>query len=130
MVSKRALKPARETGRDCSSYRFCFLRQKPASFSRELPTPSTLANRPITLTFVHHVFGTENKKGNQTIDEKTSARPQAFYTLFSTTGLLAAELYCQPHYIHHIAHMSPGREFLFDLSRAFHRRLSLIMSSS
>jgi predicted SnoaL-like aldol condensation-catalyzing enzyme len=42
---------------------------------------------------------------------------EAFETLFNRRDYVAAEKYWSPHYIQHSAHISPGREGLFELVR-------------
>jgi predicted SnoaL-like aldol condensation-catalyzing enzyme len=47
---------------------------------------------------------------------------EAFDTLFNKRDCAAAERFWSPDYIQHSAHIPPGREGLFDPSRASHQR--------
>src|ERR1700738_430505 len=56
---------------------------------------------------------------NQTKEEKNKALVlEAFDTLFNKRNYAAAERYWSPDYIQHGAHISPGREGLFDLVKS------------
>ena len=57
---ERAAKARGKTRRDCSSYRFCFLRQSLLHHGSCLPRRRWQIG-PITLTCVAHTFGTEDK---------------------------------------------------------------------
>jgi predicted SnoaL-like aldol condensation-catalyzing enzyme len=60
---------------------------------------------------------------NRTIEKKKKALVlKAFDTLFNKRDYAAAEKYWSPHYIQHSAHIAPGREGLFNPSRACHPR--------
>jgi predicted SnoaL-like aldol condensation-catalyzing enzyme len=53
---------------------------------------------------------------NRTQEEKNKALVlEAFDTLFNKRDYAAAERYWSPNYVQHSAHISPGREGLFDL---------------
>jgi predicted SnoaL-like aldol condensation-catalyzing enzyme len=43
---------------------------------------------------------------------------EAFDTLFNKRDYVAAERYWSPHYVQHSAHIEPGREGLFNLTKA------------
>ena len=56
---------------------------------------------------------------NQTIQEKNKALVlDAFDTLFNKRDYEAAERYWSPNYIQHSAHIEPGREGLFNLTKS------------
>jgi predicted SnoaL-like aldol condensation-catalyzing enzyme len=56
---------------------------------------------------------------NQSKEEKNKALVlEAFDTLFNKRNYAAAERYWSPDYIQHSAHISPGREGLFDLIKS------------
>jgi len=56
---------------------------------------------------------------NQSKEEKNKALVlEAFDTLFNKRNYAAAERYWSPDYIQHSAHISPGREGLFDLVKS------------
>src|SRR6266853_4358696 len=56
---------------------------------------------------------------SQTMQEKNKALVlEAFDTLFNKRDYEAAERYWSPNYIQHSAHISPGREGLFNLIRS------------
>ena len=56
---------------------------------------------------------------NQSKEEKNKALVlEAFDTLFNKRNYAAAERYWSPDYIQHGAHISPGREGLFDLVKS------------
>src|SRR5713226_3806968 len=56
---------------------------------------------------------------NQTIESKNKALVlEAFDTLFNKRDYAAAERYWSPNYIQHSAHISPGRDGLFNLIKA------------
>ena len=55
---------------------------------------------------------------SRTKQEKNKALVlEAFDTLFNRRDYLAAERYWSPTYIQHSAHIAPGREGLFNLTR-------------
>jgi predicted SnoaL-like aldol condensation-catalyzing enzyme len=61
-----------------------------------------------------------------TVESKNKALVlRAFDTLFNKRDYEAAERYWSPNYIQHSAHIPPGRDGLFDLIRAFRRRLDM-----
>jgi predicted SnoaL-like aldol condensation-catalyzing enzyme len=43
---------------------------------------------------------------------------EALDSLFSRRNYVAAERYWSPHYIHHCAHIAPGRDGLFNLIKS------------
>ena len=47
---------------------------------------------------------------------------EAFDTLFNKRDYAKAERFWSPKYVQHSAHIGPGRDGLFDLSRASRRR--------
>jgi predicted SnoaL-like aldol condensation-catalyzing enzyme len=49
---------------------------------------------------------------------------EAFDTLFNKRDYAAAARFWSPHYIQHSAHIAPGREGLFNSSKAFRQRSS------
>jgi predicted SnoaL-like aldol condensation-catalyzing enzyme len=54
-----------------------------------------------------------------TIESKNKALVlEAFDTLFNRRDYAAAEKFWSPHYIQHSAHIAPGREGLFDLTKS------------
>jgi predicted SnoaL-like aldol condensation-catalyzing enzyme len=54
-----------------------------------------------------------------TISEENKALVlEAFDTLFNQRDYAAAERFWSPHYIQHSAHIAPGREGLFDLTKS------------
>jgi predicted SnoaL-like aldol condensation-catalyzing enzyme len=56
---------------------------------------------------------------NETIQQKNKALVlDAFDTLFNTRDYASAEKYWSPNYIQHSAHISPGRDGLFNLIKA------------
>jgi len=58
----------------------------------------------------------ENAVTSKTIQERNKTLVlDAFDTLFNKRDYVAAEKYWPPNYIQHSAHISPGREGLFDL---------------
>jgi predicted SnoaL-like aldol condensation-catalyzing enzyme len=63
---------------------------------------------------------------SRTKQEKNKALVlEAFDTLFNKRDYVAAERYWSPDYIQHSAHIAPGRGGLFNLIKAFRRRLSM-----
>jgi predicted SnoaL-like aldol condensation-catalyzing enzyme len=55
----------------------------------------------------------------QTIESKNKALVlEAFDTLFNRRDYAAAEKFWSPHYIQHSAHIAPGREGLFNLTKS------------
>ena len=91
----RSAKARGKTRRDCSSYRFCFLRQSLLHHGSFLPRRRR-QNGPITLTRGHTRSGWRIKM-NQTIEEKNkAARPKAFDTLFNKRDYAAAKRYGPP----------------------------------
>jgi predicted SnoaL-like aldol condensation-catalyzing enzyme len=60
---------------------------------------------------------------SRTKQEKNKALVlEAFDTLFNKRDYVAAERYWSPHYIQHSVHIAPGREGLFNSSKAFRQR--------
>jgi len=56
---------------------------------------------------------------SQTKQERNKALVlEAFDTLFNKRDYVAAQRYWSPHYIHHSAHIAPGREGLLELVKA------------
>jgi predicted SnoaL-like aldol condensation-catalyzing enzyme len=56
---------------------------------------------------------------NRTVEsENKKLVLEAFDTLFNKRDYAAAEKFWSPHYIQHSAHITPGREGLFDLIRS------------
>ena len=56
---------------------------------------------------------------DQKTDEKNKALVlKAFDTVFNKRDYAVAERYWSPHYIQHSAHIAPGREGLFDLTKS------------
>jgi predicted SnoaL-like aldol condensation-catalyzing enzyme len=56
---------------------------------------------------------------NRTVESKNKALAlEAFDTLFNKRDYAAAEKFWSPHYVQHSAHITPGREGLFDLIRS------------
>jgi len=56
---------------------------------------------------------------NHTVESKNKALVlEAFDTLFNRRDYAAAEKFGSPHYIQHSAHIAPGREGLFDLTKS------------
>ena len=61
---------------------------------------------------------------SQTIQEKNKALVlEAFDTLFNRRDYAAAERLWSPSYIHHSAHIAPGREGLFNLVKSMPQTL-------
>ena len=60
---------------------------------------------------------------SQTKQEKNKALVlEAFDTLFNKRNYAAAERYWSPQYIQHSAHITPGRDGLFDLVKSLDRK--------
>jgi predicted SnoaL-like aldol condensation-catalyzing enzyme len=56
---------------------------------------------------------------NRTVESKNKALAlEGFDTLFNKRDYAAAEKFWSPHYIQHSAHITPGREGLFNLIRS------------
>jgi predicted SnoaL-like aldol condensation-catalyzing enzyme len=56
---------------------------------------------------------------NRTVESKNKELVlEAFDTLFNKRDYGAAEKFWSPHYIQHSAHIAPGREGLFDLTKS------------
>jgi predicted SnoaL-like aldol condensation-catalyzing enzyme len=49
---------------------------------------------------------------------------EAFDTLFNKRDYVAAARFCSPNYVQHSAHIEPGRDGLFNLTKACRRRSS------
>jgi predicted SnoaL-like aldol condensation-catalyzing enzyme len=59
------------------------------------------------------------KMGGESIEAKNKALVlEAFDTLFNKRDYAAAERYWSPNYIQHSAHIAPGRDGLFNLTRS------------
>jgi predicted SnoaL-like aldol condensation-catalyzing enzyme len=70
-----------------------------------------------------HIYGgaadNGEKKMSQAIESKNKALVlEAFETLFNRRDYAAAERYWSPGYIQHSAHIAPGREGLFSLTKS------------